>query len=88
MNLDDKVELVKNDILDRFPGCSYTITILLWDDETDLVECRYGDGNTIHRSIYYDNQLSFEEITQDDQVMIIDKFGIPQLKYLTDKPNG
>lgn len=42
MNLNEKINLVKKDIENRFPGKSNTVRILLWDDGTDLVECRYG----------------------------------------------
>lgn len=59
MNLEEKIELVKKDILTRFPNCHYTIKILLWDDGTDSVECRHGDGEYIYRSTYYNNNLEY-----------------------------
>jgi hypothetical protein len=61
-NLQEKIDLVKQDILNRFPDCHHTIRILLWDDNTDMVECRYGDGKKLYMSRYYDNKLIYEEI--------------------------
>lgn len=85
MTLDEKIALVKNDILTRFPGCSHTVCINLWDDGTDSVECRHGKEETIYISRYYNNELIFEEVESDGQVMIIDKEGNDKLYYLTDK---
>jgi len=61
MTLEEKIALVKQDIQTRFPGKRYTIRILLWDDGTDLVECRHGSQNIIHYSTYYNNELSYHE---------------------------
>lgn len=61
MTIDEKVKLVKEDLLSRFPDCPHTVKILLWDDGTDLVECRYGTEDTIYKSVYYDNKLTQEE---------------------------
>lgn len=89
LTLQEKVDLVKNDILTRFPGCSYTVNILLWDDGTDSVQCRHGDNNdNIHYSQYYKNELTFNSIKQDGRVLIIDEMGIEQYMYLVNKkPN-
>ena len=56
-NLQKQINLVKNDILSRFPNCSYTILILLWDDGTTSIECRHGnnEGTKIYTSTYYNN---------------------------------
>jgi hypothetical protein len=62
MTLQEKIDLVKQDILTRFPDCHHTIRILLWDDNTDMVECRHGDGEKLYMSRYYDNKLTYEEI--------------------------
>jgi hypothetical protein len=62
MTLQEKIDLVKQDILSRFPDCHQTIRILLWDDNTDMVECRHGDGEKLYMSRYYDNKLIYEEI--------------------------
>ena len=53
-NLQQQINLVKNDILSRFPNCSYTVLILLWDDGTNSVECRHGNdsGTNIYTSTY------------------------------------
>lgn len=60
--LDDIISLVKDDMIERFPDCSYTIRILLWNDDTSLVECRHGDGKKLHISRYYQDKLVYEEI--------------------------
>jgi hypothetical protein len=82
-----QIELVKNDILQRFPNCSYTIGILLWDDGTSRVECRHGndEGTKIYTSVYYNNELSFDEIDIAGKVMIKDRFGNEKFQYLTDE---
>ena len=60
--IEKQILLVKNDIRNRFPECSYTIRILLWDDETTLVECRYGTAEKLHISRYYNGVLEYEEV--------------------------
>ena len=62
MNLQEKIDLVKNDLLNRFKDCKHTVKILLWDDNTDMVECRYGDGEKIYISSFYDSKLNYKEI--------------------------
>ena len=59
-----EIDLVTNDILSRFPNCSYTIDVILWDDNTHKVECRHGsdDGNKLYISTYVDGKLNFEII--------------------------
>ncbi len=77
--------MVKQDILTRFPDCRYTVRILLWDDDTSSVECRYGDGEKIHTSTFHDNQLIYKEIDPLGRVMLIDEKGVEYFKYLRDK---
>jgi len=85
--LEEKITLVKNDMLSRFPNCSHTILIRLWNDGTDSVECRHGDDSVakIYTSTYYNDELIYEELYVDGKAMIIDKFGNEQFMYLTDK---
>ena len=45
--IEKQILLVKDDIRNRFPECAYTIRILLWDDNTTLVECRHGTGEKL-----------------------------------------
>ena len=80
------IELVKNDILTRFPNCSYTVVIRLWDDGTNSIECRHGssDGKMIYTSTFYKNELIFDEEEIDGRVMIEDKEGNFVYKYLVD----
>ena len=83
MSLEEKIALVKNDILTRFPGSHYTIRILLWDDGSDLVECRTGTNSdeegkaTLKISTYYNEELKYQE--EDFYVyegMLVDQCGI------------
>lgn len=85
--MEEEIKMVKDDILRRFPNCSYTITVLLWDDETRSVECRHGndEGDKIYISTYYDNELTYKEVDIDGMVMIRDEFGMDKFMYLTDK---
>ena len=78
------ISLVKYEMLRRFPNCSHTINILLWDDDTFSVECRHGDDKKIYLCRYYDNKLTYEEIDVDGKVMVKDKYGKEHLKYLSD----
>ena len=78
------IELVNNDILTKFPNCSYTVVIRLWDDGTNSIECRHGDGNMIYTSTLYNGELNFDEEELDGRVMIEDKEGNFVYKYLVD----
>lgn len=83
MTLQEKIDLVKSDLLSRFPNCAHTVRILLWDDGTDSVECRHGDDNdNTHYSQYYNNELTFHSFKRDGRVMIVDKNGIEHDMYL------
>ena len=57
-----QIELVKEDIQRRFPGCSYTVGIILWDDSTFQVDCRYGTDDMIYRTTWYADKTTFDEI--------------------------
>jgi len=87
LTLDEKINIVKSDLLSRFPDCSYTVQILLWDDNTDSVECRYGDDDLkLHISKYYNNELTFQTIDiSGNTCTIMDKNGQNKLMYLVDK---
>lgn len=75
--IQDKINLVKADMLSRFPNCHHTIKILLWDDNTDMVECRHGDGEKIYISKFYDGKLEYIEIDVRGRKngMLVDEFG-------------
>ncbi len=75
-NLEKQIQIVKEDILKRFPDCNYTIKILLWDDNTNLVECRHGRDNKICISTLYDNTLIYEEFEiKSNSGMFVDEYG-------------
>ncbi len=84
-DIESQILMVKQDILNRFPNCRYTIRIVLWDDDTSLVECRYGDGEKTYTSTFHDNELVYRELTNKGQVMIIDEKGVEHLKFLRDE---
>lgn len=58
--LEEKIELVKTELLKNHPDCSYTVKILLWDDGTDSVQCQHGDEKFLYFAKYYDGKLSYE----------------------------
>jgi hypothetical protein len=62
-DIQSKIDIVREDMLKRFPGCSYTIVVTMWDDETFKVCCRHGnhDINKLCLSTYYDGKLTYEE---------------------------
>jgi hypothetical protein len=72
VEIQKQILLVKEDIRRRFPECAYTIRILLWDDDTSLVECRYGTVEKLHISRYYNGELQYEEVDTKfvDNIMI------------------
>ena len=88
LTLHEKIDLVKADLLSRFPGCSYTVKILLWDDGTDSVQCRHGDDDDIiYYSQYYNNELTFNSFKKEGRYMVIDKNGVEDYVYLVkEKP--
>lgn len=73
--IEDKIKLVTESMLTKFPGCQYTIKILLWTDGTDLVECRHGNMDKIHNFRYYNNELIYEEVKFDHARITIDEKG-------------
>ena len=84
-DIESQILIVKQDILSRFPNCGNTIFITLWDDDTSSVQCRYGDGEKIYTSTFYNNELIYEEITKTGEVMIVDEYGNKHLKFLRDE---
>ena len=42
-----EIEKIKDELvglmLKRFPKCRYTVEIILWDDKTFRVRCKYGE---------------------------------------------
>ena len=60
--IEKQILIVKEDLLKRFPNCSHTIIIHLWDDNTSSVECRYGTTKKLHISKYYNSELTYEEV--------------------------
>jgi len=61
LGLKEKIELVKKEMFKKFPACAHTVKILLWDDNTDLVECCHGDGEKIYKYAYYNDELIYDE---------------------------
>jgi len=59
--LKNQIMLVTKDMLKRFPNCPHTVRVLLWNDHTSLVECRYGTKEKLHISRYYNGKLIYKE---------------------------
>ena len=79
-NLNRKIGKVVTDIKTRFPNCNYTIKIILWDDGTDLIECKHGhildDKTILSTTTLYKGSLKFEEnIMSGDILMTEDENG-------------
>lgn len=75
-NIEQQIEIVKKEILDKFPNASHTIRILIWDDNTTSVECSHTDNNLKrHVSKIYNGVLSYEEIENNGKVMVLNEFG-------------
>ena len=63
--LQSKAEETIRRMQEMFPDCEYTVTVLLWDDATSSIECRYGidepDGSlTIYTWTYYDGKYKYD----------------------------
>ena len=59
--IEENVKIVESAMLDKFPNDNYTITILLWTDNTTKIECRHGSGDGyIHDFIFYKGELTYE----------------------------
>lgn len=62
-NLDSIVKMVGDKMQERYPGCSSTITVLLWDDSDYLVSCKSmaDDGITLRYYEYIKDELCYGE---------------------------
>jgi len=70
------IQVVKKDLLNKFPNVSHTIRILMWDDDTMCVECSYTtDNEKKYISRIHNGILSNDEIDITGKVMILNKFG-------------
>lgn len=71
--------LVIADMQKRYPDCHHTIRILLWNDGTSLVECRYArhskKGMVVCCSTYYDEKLKYHEYLLNNEKIRIDGYG-------------
>lgn len=68
--IQDKIDLVTNELLKRKPGVNFTTFITLWNDGTSLVRAKHGDCDKIYMVVYYQNELSYQEF---DSKMVGDK---------------
>jgi len=75
----EEIAMVVNDMKSRYPGCHYTVKLLLWDDGTSSIECRHGrdtgTGMIICVSTYYEGELTHEEYAFDFDTIKIDARG-------------
>lgn len=48
---------------EKFPNCSYSMFINLWDDGTKRIECRYGDRKGyVHIYAFYEEKITFRSL--------------------------
>lgn len=77
--IEELTALVIADMQSRHPDCSYTVRVLLWDDETLLVECRHAhnseQGIIICNSVYNKDELKYTEHLLDYAKIKIDGRG-------------
>jgi len=72
----EDIQTVKHDLLNKFPNVSYTLRILIWDDDTISVECSHTDeNNRRYASKIYNGILSYEEYELTGKVMVLNDFG-------------
>lgn len=74
--IEKEIEIVKSHILNKFPGASYTIRILLWDDNTRCIECRHGDGKKIYCSAIDNGKLTYDESDDTFDGVMMDSRGV------------
>lgn len=77
IQLDQQIELVKGEILRRYPGGHYTIIITLWDDGTNMVVARHGNKEgKLCLATHYNHTLTYEEIeVKKGAKMLVDEEG-------------
>ena len=77
--IEDKIKLVVKELLEKFPNVSYTIKILLWNDNDYMVTATHGDSNNniIHSFEYYSQKLYVEYVSCPflEKAIKEDKFG-------------
>jgi hypothetical protein len=83
-NLLQDIQVTKSNLLEKFPNVSYTVRILMWDDNTKCIECSHTDeDDKKHISKMYNGTLSYETINITGKVMILNKFGEEEYYTLT-----
>lgn len=62
------VELISK-MREKFPDCPYSLFINVWDDNTYMAECRYGDQEgMIYSMVSYNKEISFRSASSADFV--------------------
>lgn len=71
------IDLTVKEINNRFPGCSFTTQVTLWDDGTFRVESRHGTAEgKICIAGFYENELTVSVFDlYDGQIMLMDEHG-------------
>ncbi len=59
--IQDKIDLVVNNLLKRKPNVEYTTIVNLWNDGTFMIRSQHNDGEKFYISMYHQNQLTYEE---------------------------
>lgn len=72
----ERIAIVKKAMIDKMGDVHHTVKILLWDDGTSLVECKYGSADTLHNYTHYEGILSYKEDPLDfEKIYYEDEFG-------------
>lgn len=70
-----EIKTVEKALQSKFPHKPYTIRILLWNDNTRSVQCKYGDNNKNYTFTFKDGVMTYDEEETDEKVMILNKSG-------------
>ena len=44
---------LKKQMLEKFPGKPSTLIIKIWEDDDFMIDCKFGDGEKIHKLQYH-----------------------------------
>lgn len=57
--IQENIKRTETALLEKFPNCHYTTTLLLWDDGTYRVQTRHGDGTYLHDMVWYEGEITY-----------------------------
>lgn len=76
-DIEEKIEMVRKALFEKFPNAPHTIIMHLWDDGDYQVTARYGDEESIHNFSYYtqDDFITYEKDKFLSSAIKEDKYG-------------